>query len=47
MNEEKQYIARIKLADGTTAEVKDQEARLTLDKLFTEVIILDCGTAED
>ena len=45
MAEEKQYISRIKLADGTTAEVKDQEARLTLDSLFTDITILDCGGA--
>ncbi len=45
MGEEKQYISRVKLADGTTAEIKDQEARLTLDSLFTDTIILDCGTA--
>jgi hypothetical protein len=47
MNEEKQYISRVKLVDGTTAEIKDQEARLTLDSLFTDVIILNCGTATD
>ena len=47
MNAEKQYISRVKLADGTTAEVKDHEARLTLDSLFTDIIILDCGTAAD
>lgn len=43
MTEEKRYISRIKLADGTTAEVKDQEARLILDSLFTDTIIFDCG----
>lgn len=43
MAEKKQYISRIKLADGTTAEVKDQEARIVLDSLFTDIIILDCG----
>jgi hypothetical protein len=47
MNEEKQYISRVKLVNGTTAEIKDQEARLTLDSLFTEEIILDCGTATE
>ena len=47
MNEEKQYISRVKLVDGTTANIKDQEARLTLDSLFTDVIILDCGNATD
>jgi hypothetical protein len=44
--EEKHYISRIKLADGSTAEVKDQEARLTLESLFTDTIILYCGTAD-
>jgi hypothetical protein len=45
MDKEKQYISRVKLADGTTAEIKDQEARSVLDSLFTDVIILDCGKA--
>ena len=45
MSEKKQYISRIKLADGTTAEVKDQEARIILDSLFTDTIIFDCGGA--
>lgn len=44
MNEEKQYISRVKLVDGTTVEIKDQEARSSIDSLFTDVIILDCGT---
>ena len=47
MNEEKQYISRVKLVDGTTVDIKDQEARLTLDSLFTDVIILNCGNAAD
>lgn len=47
MADEKQYISRIKLADGSTAEIKDQEARLALENLFVETIIFDCGTAED
>lgn len=47
MDEEKQYVSRIKLADGTTVEIKDQEARSTLDSLFTDTIILDCGTATE
>lgn len=47
MNEEKQYISRVKLVDGTTVEIKDQEARSTLDSLFTDTIILDCGTASE
>ena len=48
--EKKQYISRIKLPDGTTAEVKDSEARTILDSFFTDTIILNCGgvpTVED
>lgn len=33
--------------DGTTVDVKDQEARSILDSLFTDTIILDCGTYTD
>ena len=47
MADEKQYISRIKLADGTTAEIKDQEARLALENIFVDTIIFDCGTSED
>ena len=47
MAEEKQYISRIKLADGTTAEVKDQEARKILDSLFTDTLVFDCGGADN
>jgi hypothetical protein len=47
MADEKQYISRIKLVDGTTADIKDKEARFILDSLFTDTIILDCGTYID
>lgn len=47
MDEEKQYISRIKLVDGTTVDIKDSEARLMLNSLFTTTLILDCGTAAD
>ena len=47
MADEKQYISRIKLADGTTATIKDQEARTVLENLFIDTIIFDCGSAED
>lgn len=47
MADEKKYISRIKLADGTTADIKDQEARLALESLFADTIVFDCGTAED
>ena len=47
MADEKQYVSRVKLVNGTTAEIKDQEARSVLDSLFTDTIILDCGTYTD
>jgi ferredoxin len=47
MAEEKQYISRVKLTDGTTVELKDAEARLLLEMLFADTIILDCGTYLD
>lgn len=47
MDEEKQYISRIKLVDGTTVDIKDKEARFMLDSIFADLIILDCGTAVD
>ena len=46
-DEGKNYISRIRLLDGTTVEVKDQEARSFLDSLFEDTIILDCGTYLD
>jgi hypothetical protein len=42
--EEKQYVSRIRLMDGTTVDIKDQEARALLESLFADTIILDCGT---
>ena len=47
MTDEKQYLSRVMLADGTTVDIKDQEARSVLDSLFTDTIILDCGTYID
>ena len=47
MADEKQYLSRVKLMDGTTVDIKDQEARLILDSLFIDTIILDCGTYTD
>lgn len=47
MADEKQYLSRIRLTDGTTVNIKDQEARSILDSLFTDTIILDCGTYTD
>ena len=47
MADEKQYVSRVKLADGTTVELKDQEARTLLNSLFTDTIIIDCGTYTD
>jgi hypothetical protein len=34
MADEKQYLSRIRLTDGTTVDIKDQEARSTLDSLL-------------
>ena len=36
MADEKQYLSRIRLIDGTTVDIKDQEARSKLDKLLAE-----------
>jgi hypothetical protein len=47
MADEKRYLSRVRLMDGTTVDIKDQEARSTLDSLFTDTIILDCGTYTD
>lgn len=47
MADEKQYVSRVKLADGTTVELKDQEARALLNSLFTDTVIIDCGTYTD
>ena len=47
MADEKQYISRIRLADGTTVDIKDQEARSELDSLLQDTIVLDCGGPED
>ena len=48
MANEKQYISRIKLANGTTADIKDQEARESIETIFAilaKTIVFDCGTA--
>lgn len=47
MADEKKYLSRVRLMDGTTVEIKDQEARSVLDSLFADTIILDCGTYTD
>lgn len=47
MATEKQYLSRIKLIDGTTVDIKDQEARTKIESLFTDTLILDCGTSTD
>ena len=36
MADEKQYLSRIRLIDGTTVDIKDQEARSELDKLLAD-----------
>ena len=38
MADEKQYISRIRLSDGTTVDIKDQEARLELESLLNNEI---------
>ena len=43
MADEKQYLSRVKLVDGTTVDVKDQEARLILESLFTDIQALADG----
>ena len=47
MADEKQYISRVRLNDGSTFDVKDQEARSILDSLFADTIIFDGGTYTD
>jgi hypothetical protein len=41
--DEKQYLSRVRLVDGTTVDVKDQEARLILDSLFKDIQALADG----
>lgn len=36
MADEKQYLSRIRLTDGTTVDIKDQEARTQLSELLAE-----------
>ena len=36
MADEKQYLSRIRLVDGTTVDIKDQEARSELDRLLAD-----------
>ena len=36
MADEKQYLSRIRLIDGTTVDIKDQEARSELESLLAE-----------
>ena len=43
MADEKQYLSRIRLIDGTTVDIKDQEARLELDSLFADIKALSDG----
>jgi hypothetical protein len=45
--DEKHYLSRVRLTDGTTVDIKDQEARSILDSLLIDTIILDCGTYTD
>ena len=43
MADEKQYLSRIKLTDGTTVDIKDQEARSELKSLFEAIQTLSDG----
>ena len=46
--EEKQYVSRVKLPDNDTIYyLKDLDARALLEKLFSNEIIINCGTAAD
>lgn len=47
MANEKKYLSRVRLIDGTTVEIKDKEARESIESLFIDTIILDCGTYTD
>lgn len=39
--EEKQYISRIKLADGNIVDVKDSEARSTIETVVADIVTLN------
>lgn len=41
MADEKQYLSRIRLIDGTTVDIKDQEARTELENLATNQALTD------
>ena len=43
--DEKQYVSSVKLVDGSVYNIKDAEARLILEHLFSDEIIIDCGGA--
>lgn len=47
MADEKKYLSRVRLVDGTTVDIKDKEARDIIESLFIDTIILDCGTYTD
>lgn len=41
MADEKQYLSRIRLMDGTTVDIKDQEARLELNIILARLEALE------
>ena len=45
MAEEKRYISSVKLGEGSIYQIKDTEARMALDDLLGNVLLLDCGTS--
>lgn len=47
MADEKQYLSRIRLIDGTTVDIKDQEARIKLDDLSEYIQDLSGGQIAD
>lgn len=47
MADEVKNISRVKLTDGVTYEIKDADARATLELLFSGDLIFDGGTSVD
>jgi hypothetical protein len=45
MSEDKKYISSVKMVDGTVCEIKDAEARKTLEDMAENVIIFNGGSA--
>ena len=41
----KQYISSVKMTNGSVYNLKDVEARQTLNSLFDDELVIDCGGA--